>query len=63
MSDTTQTTTSSSSGCGCFGGGLTISGIIAFVLSWHTFHAFWWAVLAAVFGWGYIVYWLIYYFH
>jgi hypothetical protein len=51
----------SSSGCGCFGGGFSIGGIVAFILSWHTFHAFLWAMLAAFFGWGYIVYWLIYY--
>jgi hypothetical protein len=54
---------SSGGGCLCFGGGLSIAGIIAFALSWHTFHAFGWALLAAVFGWGYIVYWLIYYLH
>jgi hypothetical protein len=51
----------SSNGVGCFGGGFSIGGIVAFILSWPTFHAFWWAVLAAFFGWGYIIYWLIYY--
>jgi hypothetical protein len=55
------TTTVSCGGCGCFGGGLSIAGIIAFVLSYSTFHSIWWALLAAVFGWAYIIYWLIYY--
>jgi hypothetical protein len=50
-----------SGGCGCFGGGFTLGGIVAFILSWKTFHAIGWAILAAFFGWGYVGYWLIYY--
>lgn len=54
-----------SGGCGCplgcFGGGLTLWGIVAFILSYKTFHSIGWALLAALFGLGYVVYWLIYY--
>jgi hypothetical protein len=54
-------TESSSGGClGCFGGGISIAGVIAFVLSYATFHSIWWALLAAVLGYGYIIYWMIY---
>lgn len=49
---------SSGSGCGCFGGGFSVGGVIAFILSWKLFHALGWALLAALFGWGYVIYWL-----
>ena len=51
----------SNSGCGC-GGGLSVGGVIAFIISWKLFHAFWWALLACLFGWGYVIYALINYF-
>jgi len=52
---------SSGGGYGCFGGGFSIGGIVAFILSWHTFHSIGWGLLAALFGWGYVIYWLVYY--
>lgn len=48
-------------GCGCFGGMFSAGGVLAFIISWKLFHAFWWAVLAAFFGWGYVAYALFYY--
>jgi hypothetical protein len=50
-----------SSGCGCFGGGFTVGGILAFIISWKLFHAIEWALLAAFLGWGYVIYALVYY--
>lgn len=48
-------------GCGCFGGAFSVGGVIAFILSFKTFHAVGWALLAAFFGWGYVVYFLVRY--
>lgn len=48
---------SSSAGGGC----LSVGGVIAFIISWKLWHSFWWALLAAVFGWGYVLYAAIYY--
>lgn len=48
-------------GCGCFGGIFSAGGVIAFIISWKLFHSFWWALLAAFFGWGYVIYAAIYY--
>jgi hypothetical protein len=50
---------SSSAGCGC--GMFSAGGVVAFIISWKLWHSFWWALLAAVFGWGYVFYAAIYY--
>src|SRR5437868_2135449 len=45
---------SSGDGCGCFGsfGGIfSTGGVLAFIISWKLWHALWWALLAAFFGW------------
>jgi hypothetical protein len=53
--------TVSGGGCGCFGGVFSVGGILAFIISWKLFHAFGWALLAAFFGWGYVLYAAIFY--
>jgi len=61
MSESESSGDSGCGGCGCFGGMFSAGGVVAFIISWKLFHAFWWAVFAAFFGWGYVVYALIYY--
>jgi hypothetical protein len=56
MSDKSSST-SSGAGCGIFSAG----GVVAFIISWKLWHSIWWALLAAVFGWGYVLYAAIYY--
>jgi hypothetical protein len=51
---------SNGGGCGC-GGGLGVGGVLAFIISWKLWHSFWWALLACLFGWGYVIYAAIYY--
>lgn len=31
--------------------------IIAVALSWTVNHGVWWAILHAIFGWWYVIYW------
>lgn len=49
---------SSSSGAGC---GIGVGSVIAFIISWKLWHSIWWALLAAIFGWGYVIYAAVYY--
>lgn len=49
---------SSSSSCGS---GLGIGSVIAAILSWTSWHSIPWTILHCLFGWGYVVYWAIYY--
>jgi hypothetical protein len=43
------------------GGGCAIGGIIAAILSWQTFHSLGWAVIAFLFNWLYVIYWMLKY--
>lgn len=36
--------------------GIGVGSVLAFIVSWKLWHAFWWALLAALFGWGYVIY-------
>lgn len=46
---------SSSAGCGC--GGLT-GAVIAAAMSWTLFHKIGWAIVALIFNWLYVIYFL-----
>lgn len=39
-------------------GGLSIGAIIAVILSWTVNHSFLWAIVHAMCGWLYVIYWL-----
>ena len=43
------------------GGGFGIGAIIAGILSWTTFHSVGWCILHVLFGWAYVIWWLIFY--
>lgn len=47
-----------SSGGGC---GLSLGGVVALLLSLKTWGFTWWAVLHALLGWVYVIYWLLFY--
>ena len=52
-----KSNSSSEGGCAVFSAG----GVVAFIISWKLWHSFLWALLAAVFGWIYVIYAAIYY--
>lgn len=53
MSESSNSSSGSTGGCG---GGISAGGVLAFIISWKLWHAFWWALLACLFGWGYVLY-------
>jgi hypothetical protein len=53
----TSRNTSTAGGGGC----ISVGSVIAFIISWKLWHSIWWALLAALFGWGYVAYAAIYY--
>lgn len=55
MSDNSSTHTTSTGGLGCLGA------ILAAVLCWVKWHAFWWTVWAFICGWIYVVYFVVSY--
>lgn len=57
MSERKSSGAASGGGCGLF----SVGGVLAFIISWKLWHSFWWALLAAFFGWGYVIYAAIYY--
>ncbi len=42
-------------------GGISIGAILAGILSWTTWHNVGWCILHIIFGWFYVIYWLIEY--
>jgi hypothetical protein len=36
-----------------------VGAVIAACLSWHTWHSVGWAIIHFLFGWFYVIYWLI----
>ena len=44
-----------------YGGGIGLGTIAAAVLSWTTWHSVGWAIIHAIFGWLYVIYYLIAY--
>jgi len=48
-------TSSISIGCGC----MTPGSIIAAILSWAANHSIGWMIVHAIFGWFYVVYWIV----
>lgn len=55
MSDSKSNSTVGGSGC------IGVGGVLAFIISWKLWHSIWWALLAMVFGWGYVIYAIVYY--
>jgi len=43
------------------GGGIGLGVVIAVVLSWTTWHSLGWAILHGLFGWAYVIWWMIFY--
>lgn len=43
------------------GGGIGIGTILAFYLSWITWHSIGWGLVNACFGWLYVIYWALKY--
>jgi len=43
------------------GGGIGIGVIVAGVLSWFTHGSILWVIINALFGWLYVIYWMIFY--
>jgi len=43
------------------GSGFGIGAVIAAVLSYTTWHSIGWAILHTLFGWAYVIYWMIFY--
>jgi len=41
------------------GVGYSFGAALAMILSWHSFHAVLWALLAGIFSWGYVIYYVI----
>lgn len=41
--------------------GIGIGVVIAAILSWTTHHSVFWCIINAIFGWLYVIYWLIFY--
>ena len=41
-------------------GGFGIGTILAVLLSWTTWHSIGWAIINGIFGWLYVIYWLIF---
>jgi hypothetical protein len=41
------------------GAGYSLGASLAMILSWHSFHAVLWAVLAGAFSWFYVIYYLV----
>ena len=50
---------STNKGCGC--GGLGVGNVVAAILSWCSWHSIGWMILHLIFGWLYVIYWLIKY--
>lgn len=42
-------------------GGIGAGSVIAFIISYATWKSIWWAILHAIFGWAYILYFAIRY--
>ena len=47
------------SGVSCTLPGCSLGSVVAFALSWKTWHSLGWAVLHAIFGWFYVLYWIV----
>ena len=41
--------------------GFGIGTIIACILSWTTWHSVFWVIVNGIFGWAYVIWWLIFY--
>jgi hypothetical protein len=46
-------------GRGTAAGGAAFGATLAMILSWHSFHAVLWALLAGIFSWFYVIYYLV----
>lgn len=43
----------------CCSSGVGIGTVIAIILSWVTNHSILWAILHGIFGWLYVIYWVL----
>lgn len=50
MSDTSST-----------GGGISLGSVVAGIISWMKWHSIGWAIVHAIFGWFYVIYYFIVY--
>jgi len=39
--------------------GIGIGSAFAMILSWTTWHSFWWTILHGIFGWLYVIYYFL----
>lgn len=42
--------------------GLTLGSVLAIVLSWYTYQSLPWAIVHGIFGWFYVIYYIIKYY-
>lgn len=54
---------SRNSGGSSVGGGIGFGTLIACILSWTTWHSVLWLIINGIFGWLYVIWWLIFYHH
>lgn len=43
----------------CYSKGIGIGNVIAILISWSLYHSILWALIHGIFGWFYIIYYLI----
>lgn len=41
--------------------GFGLGTIVACILSWTTWHSVFWLIINGIFGWAYVIWWLIFY--
>lgn len=42
-------------------GGIGVGSVVAGILSWVTWHSIPWVIVNGIFGWAYVIYWMLRY--